>query len=64
MRHEAIFLDKPVVTDELDKPAPKKPYNDKKDSEKQVHAARARRWSESIAQSIELPLNRDSIHNH
>jgi hypothetical protein len=46
MRHEAIFIDKPVVTDELDKPAPKKAHNEKRTAEKEEDAERWRRWSE------------------
>ena len=46
IRLDAIFLDKPLVTDELDMPAPKKVYDPHQDAKKQASAYCARRWSE------------------
>ena len=59
---DATFLNKPLVTDDLDKPSPKKAYDPKADAKKQERELRARRWSESIKATIELPL-RSSNHS-
>ena len=64
MNYDTIFLDKPLVTDDLDKPAPKKPYNARHDETKHANAARARRWSESIDESLKLPLHSSNNSDH
>jgi hypothetical protein len=55
MRMNAEFRETPVVTDELDKPAPKRKYNHARAKQKETEAAYYRNWSTRNPECHELP---------